>query len=600
MEGTPDAGSKVKDERSDEDDITVVEDEDEGREKEAGGSSDAASTKNKDSVDQEGGQSADSRSNVFDYGIQGVLDDEMSPLESRQDSHSTNVDSDVSGFQTSLDQGLDQGGWSWNKESEHGSREMMPASKGTVKVRRFQCGICGTNFTLLKNAKRHYRCQHLNYYYWCKYCPNGRETRRYTRREFLEDHFLSHHPEMICEVAEVGKSGRTDEYNIVCVDIYEDEEEEEEVGLDVVTTSDAIPPARSTLEPASSRGAFEGSLLLQHAEQRENMRSETNARGNYINLADYHGFANDSHLSGSNSSGSNTAGSVLKRMQQTSPVNEQSNKVRRIENERSINLECDMSYSDGILHERDVSQGVNRWVSPSGQSLSSRVNINVPNQSALTTSRSQCTRQDGSYSGHPMLHDPAARAHDCLVIGSAITPLDKDTTLAPSPSSVQPSTKHASPQMASSSTRHPQSQNTHQQPKRQNHLLPNQRQHTNMGNASDTGRNITEEGNIVISSSDTTCRKQRREARHQQRFKEVVVTEGDAPATNSLSCKEILEKYHHNISKYSKEIECKYDSSGRVVRRKIVKHVFVFSNSQSQMSRGELVETQAADRSASR
>ena len=34
------------------------------------------------------------------------------------DSHSTNVDSDVSGFQTSLDQGLDQGGWSWNKESE--------------------------------------------------------------------------------------------------------------------------------------------------------------------------------------------------------------------------------------------------------------------------------------------------------------------------------------------------------------------------------------------------------------------------------------------------------------------------------------------------
>ena len=47
MEGTPDAGSKVKDERSDEDDITVVEDEDEGREKEAGGSSDGASTKNK-------------------------------------------------------------------------------------------------------------------------------------------------------------------------------------------------------------------------------------------------------------------------------------------------------------------------------------------------------------------------------------------------------------------------------------------------------------------------------------------------------------------------------------------------------------------------
>lgn len=47
MEGTPDAGSKVKDERSDEDDITVVEDEDEGREKEAGGSSDGASNKNK-------------------------------------------------------------------------------------------------------------------------------------------------------------------------------------------------------------------------------------------------------------------------------------------------------------------------------------------------------------------------------------------------------------------------------------------------------------------------------------------------------------------------------------------------------------------------
>ncbi|XP_041452761.1 uncharacterized protein LOC121405852 isoform X2 [Lytechinus variegatus] len=597
MEGTSDAGSKVKDERSDEDEVTIVEDADEAQENGGGRSSEGTSAKKKDAVDQERSQS----SNVFEYNMQSVLhvDEDMSPIESRQDSHGTNVDSD---FQASMDQGLDQGGWSWNKESEvpHGSREIVPASKGSAKVRRFQCGICGTNFTLLKNAKRHYRCQHLNYFYWCKYCPRGKETRRYTRREFLEDHFLSYHPDIMCEVEEVGKSCPTDEYNIICVDIYEDEVEEDDVGVDVVTTTDTIPQGTSTLEQASSRGIFEGSVLLHNTEQRDNVRSETNIRGNYINLADYHGFANDSHHS--NGSGA-VAGSSQKRMQRTSPVNQQSNKVRRVENERIINMDCDMPYAEGMLHERDVSQGANRWVSPVGQSHQSQVNLSVPNQSASTSSRSlgPFPRQDGSYVSHPMLHAQSANTHDCLVIGSAITPLEKDT-MTPSPPSVRPSSKHTSPQIASSSTRPPSGQSVMQnmhQPKRKNHFLPNQRQLISLG--PEAGRSMNEDGNVVISSSDASCRKQPREAsQRQQRSKEVVVIEGDAPATTVLSCKEIFEKYHDSIGKYSKEIDFKYDSSGRVVRRKVIKHTFVFSNSQMPVSLAESKETQAGDRSASR
>ncbi|XP_063969866.1 uncharacterized protein LOC129283144 isoform X1 [Lytechinus pictus] len=188
MEGTPDAGSKIKDERSDEDEITIVEDADEAQENGSGKTSEGALAKKKDAVlDQDGSQS----SNVFEYNMQSVLhvDEDMSPIESRQDSHGTNVDSD---FQASMDQGLDQGGWSWNKESEI----IQPDMSGTPRNFYFECEICHKRLSCKSNLGRHMKEQHstVKHAYSCLQC-----LAEFRRRCDLKAHYAKRHPDDLYE-----------------------------------------------------------------------------------------------------------------------------------------------------------------------------------------------------------------------------------------------------------------------------------------------------------------------------------------------------------------------------------------------------------------
>ncbi|XP_041452758.1 uncharacterized protein LOC121405852 isoform X1 [Lytechinus variegatus] len=187
MEGTSDAGSKVKDERSDEDEVTIVEDADEAQENGGGRSSEGTSAKKKDAVDQERSQS----SNVFEYNMQSVLhvDEDMSPIESRQDSHGTNVDSD---FQASMDQGLDQGGWSWNKESEI----IQPDMSGTPRSFFFECEICHKRLSCKSNLGRHMKEQHstVKHAYSCLQC-----LAEFRRRCDLKAHYVKRHPDDLYE-----------------------------------------------------------------------------------------------------------------------------------------------------------------------------------------------------------------------------------------------------------------------------------------------------------------------------------------------------------------------------------------------------------------
>lgn len=568
--------SAVKDEQSDEDDITVLEDD----------GDDGSTAKKVSHQNQEQDQfSSGSGSRVREYTVQEIAEEDLSSSEARQDPNAATGDSDsgISSFPVSLDPSMDQGGWSWNRDSEvlHGSNDVQPTPRGR-RVRRFQCGICGTNFTLLKNAKRHYRCQHLNFHFWCKYCPNGKLNKRYTRRECLEEHFLSHHPEIMCEVAETGSSLRSDEYNILSVDIYEEEDEEEEVGVEMVTTTDSNLQGRATLEDVP-RGAFDNSLLLQQEDHMETRRNGDLPRGSFINLAEYHGFANEPQPLSSSPSGS-----AQKRSQQGSPVSGQAKKVQRVDKDASSLLETDTMRKDDMVLERGEGQSSNRWVSQSDQTR------------PLRHIRGQSARQGDSFDAQALFGASSANAQDCLLVGSAITQpaktvtAEKDTSRTPFPTASLPrnDTLNQMPQAASSSSKRPQIQTSMVQ------TMHPQKQPRSSGYASNIGRSVAEEGNIVNSSSDAPLDRAQSKRPSVPQHAKVVLK--DIDSSSSMSCKTILAKYKGNIGRYSKEINYKYDSSGKVVRRKTVRHTFVFNNSESQSTDDIKTDLQIPERGTSR